>query len=340
MIDLSTSYLGFDLAHPVVPSASPLTGDLDSLHRLVAAGAPAVVLPSLFEEQVEHDVMAVHAGITFGAGAFAEAAGGYFPDMGDYNTGPDEYLFLARGAVAELGIPVIGSLNGVSDGGWVRYAQVLADTGIDALELNINFMSTDPAETSAEVEARCLDLVHSVKTSVGVPVAVKIGPYFSALASMARRFADAGADALVLFNRFYQPDIDLDQLEVVPNLKLSSPEEVRLPLRWIALLSGNINLDFAATSGVHGAEQATKLILAGAKVTMMASALLRNGPATLTETVDGLRAWLVAGGYESLRQAQGSMSKTRSRFPDRYERANYMNTLLSYSSDWKAHRNQ
>lgn len=335
-IDLTTTYLGFTLAHPVVPSASPITGDIDSLHRLVSAGAPAVVLPSLFEEQVEHDIMAIQAGLEYGAGVFAEAADGYFPELDNYNTGPDEYLGLARRAVTELGVPVIASLNGVSDGGWVRYARTLADTGIHALELNINFMATNPDEGSDRVETRCLELVEAVKRAVDIPVAVKIGPYFSALAAMARRFAEAGADALVMFNRFYQPDIDLETLQINPNLRLSTVDEVRLPLRWIAVLHGTVDLDLAATTGVHSHEEVVKLILAGADVTMTASALLRHGPVALSTMVEGLSTWLSNHGYASVDQAKGSLSRQRAPEPDQYERANYMQTLLTYSADWRS----
>ncbi len=235
-------------------------------------------------------------------------------------------------------MPVIASLNGVSEGGWVRYARELAATGVDALELNINFMATDPDESSAEVEDRCLRLVSAVKGAVALPLAVKIGPYFSAMASMARRFENAGADALVLFNRFYQPDIDLDALVVEAGLKLSSPYEVRLPLRWIAVLHGIVGLDLAATTGVHTSAEVVKLILAGADVTMMAAALLRHGPSALTEAVAGLEAWLVEGGYTSVSQAKGSLSRRTVPDPGQYERSNYMQTLLSYSADWRAAR--
>lgn len=335
--DLATEYLGFRLAHPVVPSSSPLTGDIDTLHELVQAGAPAVVLPSLFEEQVEHDAMAVHHGLEFGAGFFAEAPDGYFPELDDYNTGPDEYLALALRASNELDVPVIASLNGASTGGWTRYAQRLEATGINALELNIYFMATDPAESSADVENRCLRLVEDVRAAVEVPLAVKIAPYFSSIASMARRFADAGADGLVLFNRFYQPDIDLDTLTITPNLILSTPDEIRLALRWIAVLRDSVDMSLAATSGVHSPTEVVKLVLAGADVTMMASALLKRGPAALTEAVDGLRSWLASGDYASLEQAKGSMSGRAAPDPGLYERANYMQTLVSYSTDWRRH---
>lgn len=333
--DLTTEYLGFTLAHPVVPSSSPLTGDLDTLHELVEAGAPAVVLPSLFEEQIELETLAFHFGLEFGAGANPEAATGYLPELHEYNTGPHEYLRLVRDASGELGVPVIGSLNGVSPGGWTRYAQMLEDAGASAVELNLYFMATDLDESSTDVEARCLTLVEAVKWVVGIPVAVKLSPYFSSMTSMSERLASVGADALVLFNRFYQPDIDLETLTVAPRLVLSSPDEARLALRWIAILHGQVDTQLAATGGIHGWTEVAKMILAGADVTMMASALLRRGPQALGEAVDGLRDWLAINEYDSVRQARGSLSRGSAPDPDQYARANYMATLVSYSSDWR-----
>lgn len=332
--DLSTTYLGFRLDHPVVPSASPATGDIDSLHRLVEAGASAVVLPSLFEEQVEHDAMAVHDAFEMGGG-FAEATDGYFPALDDYNTGSDEYLKLARQAADELDIPVIASLNGHSAGGWTRYAQTLEETGIDALELNIYFMATDPSESSGDVERRCLHLTEDVRAAVALPIAVKLAPYFSSLPSMVKRLSDAGADAVVLFNRFYQPDIDLETLGIAPTLRLSTPDELRMVLRWVAVLSGRTDLDIAATTGVHSAEEVVKLVLAGADVTMMASAILKRGLVALSEAVAGLRTWLAEREYESVEQAKGSLSRRTVPDPGQYERANYMHTLVSYTTDWR-----
>jgi dihydroorotate dehydrogenase (fumarate) len=334
--DLTTRYLGFELAHPVVPSSSPVTGDLDHLLELEAAGAPAVVLPSLFEEQIEHEAMAMHFGVDFGAESFPEATDGYFPEMDDYNAGPTDYLSLIHGAKRELSIPVIASLNGTTRGGWTLYSKVLEDAGVDALELNVYFVAVDidtPAET---VERQYLELVSEVRRAVGVPVAVKVGPYFSAMANMARRLVDAGADGLVLFNRFYQPDIDLDTLEVVPNLKLSTPDELRLVLRWMAILSGRLDVSLAATTGVHSAEEAIKLVLAGADVTMVASSLLQMGTGHLRTIVEGLRSWLWANEYKSVTQARGSLSQRSVPDPGAFERANYMKTLISYSSDWLA----
>jgi dihydroorotate dehydrogenase (fumarate) len=337
-VDLSTEYLGFALPHPVMPSASPLTGDIDTLHRLVEAGAPAVVLPSLFEEQVEHDALAVHHGLEFGAGYNAEAPEGYFPELDDYNAGPDDYLELVARAEDELDVPIIASLNGVSPGGWTHYARLMEKVGANAIELNIYFLAADPNETSADVETRCLTLLEAVKAAVDLPVAVKIGPYFSSMAAMARRFEDAGADALVLFNRFYQPDIELDGLEVSPHLVLSTPHELRLPLRWIGILHDVVDIDLAATTGIHTATEVIKSVLVGAKVTMMASALLKRGPVALSDAVTGLRSWLIANDYESVRQAQGSMSRGSMADPAEYERANYMQTLVSYSTDWRRTR--
>lgn len=333
-VDLSTKYLGIELANPIMPSASPLTGDVDHIHALVDAGAPAVVLPSLFEEQIEHDAMAVHYGLERGAGSFGEAPGGYLPELIDYRTGPGEYVDLARRAKDEVGVPVIASLNGVSAGGWTLYAKILADEGIDALELNIYQVAADIEATAAEIENSYLRLVETVREAVDVPLAVKIGPYFSAMGSMARRLVDAGADGLVLFNRFYQPDIDLGTMSVAPNLQLSTPYALRLVLRWVAILHGRIEADLAATSGIHQADDAIKALLAGATVMMMASALLRHGPERLVTVREGLETWLENNQYESVAQARGSLSQRACADPTAFERANYMKTLTSYVPSW------
>ena len=333
-VDLSTNYLGFDLPSPVLPSASPLTGDIDHIHALVEAGAPAIVLPSLFEEQIEHDAMAVHYSLEMGADGFGEAAEGFFPQLDDYNTGPEDYLELIRRAKSEVRVPVIASLNGVSTGGWTLYAQIIADQGVDALELNIYRIAANMNMTAADVEGGYLSLVETVKSSVDLPLAVKIGPYFSSMADMAGRLVDAGADSLVMFNRFYQPDIDLETLAVTPNLVLSDPVELRLVLRWLAILHGRIECDMAATSGVHEPEDAVKAILAGATVTMMASALLRHGPSRLTHVRDGVWAWLSEHGYESVDQARGSLSYSSVPDPEVFERTGYMKTLTSYVPTW------
>lgn len=333
-VDLATRYLGLDLAHPIVPSASPLTGDIDRIHALVDAGAAAVVLPSLFEEQIEHNEMAVHHSLELGADGFAETPEGFFPQLDHYNTGPEDYLELIRKAKREIGVPVIASLNGTTAGGWTLYARILADEGIDALEINTYQVAANPELTANQVETRYLRLIQTIKEAIGVPLAVKIGPYFSSPAHMARRLVDAGADALVIFNRFYQPDLDIDSLEVVPRLVLSDPSELRLILRWLAILHGQIGADLAATTGVHSAEDAIKTVLAGATVTMMASALLRHGPSRLTETRDGLAGWLEERGFDSVAQARGSMSHQSVPDPSAFERAGYMQTLTSYVPTW------
>lgn len=333
-VKMSTTYLGLALAHPVMPSASPLTGDIDHILALVESGAPALVLPSLFEEQIDHDAMAVHWSLELGADGFGEAAEGFFPQLDDYNTGPEDYLDLIRRAKAEVSVPVIASLNGASPGGWTLYAQILADQGIDALELNIYKIAADTAMTSIDVEDTYVSLVESVKKSIDIPLAVKIGPYFSSMPDVARKLSDAGADALVMFNRFYQPDIDLETLGVKPNLVLSDPVELRLVLRWLAVLYGRVDCEMAATSGIHGPHDAVKALLAGATVTMMASALLRHGPARLTQVRDGMEAWLNEHGYESVDQARGSLSYGAVPDPGVFERTSYMKTLTSYVPTW------
>ena len=328
---LATKYLGLELANPIVPSA-PMTRDVETLQRLEDAGAAAVVLPSLFEEQIEHETMAVHAALNYGAEISAESTGGYFPEMDDYNTGAGDYLDKLRAAKEALAIPVIASLNGTTPGGWTLYARVLEEAGADALELNIYIVAADTDQSGAEVEAEYLRLVESVRKAVHIPLAVKIGPYFSSMGNMASQLADAGADGLVLFNRFYQPDIDLELLSVEPNLVLSTSDEMRLVLRWMAILHGRVDASLAATTGVHTVADVVKLILAGADVTMLASALLRYGPELITSLLDGLGGWLDERGYESLEQARGSLSQLASPDPKAFERANYMRTLVEYAS--------
>ncbi|NND03739.1 MAG: dihydroorotate dehydrogenase-like protein, partial [Acidimicrobiia bacterium] len=304
-MNLATRYLGLDLANPIVPSSSPLTREVESLERLEQAGAAAVVLPSLFEEQIEHETMAVHAALNYGAEISAESTEGYFPEMDDYNTGASDYVEKLRSAKEVLSIPVIASLNGTTHGGWTLYARVLEEAGADALELNIYMVAADAQQTGAEVEAEYLRLVEAVRAAVNIPLAVKIGPFFSSVGNMASRLTDAGADGLVLFNRFYQPDINLELLSVEPNLVLSSSDEMRLVLRWMAILYGRVGASLAATTGVHTVEDVVKLILAGADVTMLASALLRYGPELIASLLDGLTGWLDERGYESVNQARG-----------------------------------
>ncbi len=331
-MNLATRYLGLDLANPIVPSASPMTREVESLERLEEAGAAAVVLPSLFEEQIEHETMAINAALNFGAEISAESTEGYFPEMDNYNTGAGDYLGKLRAAKDVLSIPVIASLNGTTHGGWTLYARVLEEAGADALELNIYIVAADADQTGAEVEAEYLRLVEAVRAAVHIPLAVKIGPFFSSMGNMATQLTEAGADGLVLFNRFYQPDIDLELLSVEPNLVLSTSDEMRLVLRWMAILYGRVGASLAATTGVHTVEDVVKLILAGADVTMLASALLRYGPELITSLLDGLSGWLDERGYESVNQARGSLSQLSSPDPKAFERANYMRTLVEYSS--------
>lgn len=331
-MDLSTTYLGLKLKHPIVPSASPLSQTLAGIRQLEDAGAPAVVMYSLFEEQIEGESHLLDHYLSYGAESFAEALN-YFPEMDSYNVGPDAYLALIRKAKAAVDIPIIGSLNGASPGGWVEYARYIEEAGADALELNLYYIATDPALSGAAVEQMYLDVVAAVKQTVAIPVAVKVGPYFSSFANMAQRFATAGADGLVVFNRFYQPDFDLEHLTVTPHLVLSSPYEMRLPLRWVAILFGRVPLDFAITSGVHNYEDVIKGLMAGAKVTMMTSELLRNGVQRIGETVKSLEHWLEEHEYLSVAQMQGSMSQRHVAEPAAFERANYMKVLQSWQFD-------
>jgi dihydroorotate dehydrogenase (fumarate) len=334
--DLRTRYLGLELRNPVVPSASTLSSRIDNLKRMQDAGASAIVMQSLFEEQIEHEQIEIHRVLEHATESFPEALS-FFPELEDYNTGPDAYLRHLEQTKRELEVPVIGSLNGTSRGGWVRYARLIQDAGADALELNVYVVASDPDVTSADVEAQYLDLVSAVRASVSIPLAVKIGPFFSSMANMARRLVEAGADGLVLFNRFYQPDIDLETLEVDPTLHLSSSEECLLPLRWIAILRGRVQASLAATTGVHRWEDAVKLILAGADVTMMASALFRNGPEHVASVLAGIERWLDEREYASVEQAKGSVSQANVADPMAYARSNYMQMIVSYTSpyDWR-----
>jgi dihydroorotate dehydrogenase (fumarate) len=330
MIDLSTTYLGLPLQNPLVVSASPLCEDLDNLCRMEDAGAAAIVLHSLFEEQLtlESEDLAHH--LTHGTESFAEALS-YFPDMSDYNLGPEGYLEHIRQAKAAVGIPIIASLNGTSPGGWVRYARAMEEAGADALELNIYYIPTDPKLVGMEVERTYRELVREVRATVRIPIAVKLGPYFTALANLAQRLDEAGANALVLFNRFYQPDFDLEQLEVVPSLVLSTPQELLLRLHWVALLYGRIRADLAVTGGVHTGPNVVKAMMAGARVAMMASALLKNGIEHLTRVRAELVQWMEEHDYTSIRQMQGSMSQRSVTNPAAFERANYLKVLRSYA---------
>jgi dihydroorotate dehydrogenase (fumarate) len=335
-VDLRTTYLGLELENPLVPSASTLSSRIDTLKRLQDAGAAAVVMQSLFEEQIEHDEAQTHRVLETGADSFTEA-GSFFPDLEEYNTGPDEYLRHLEASKRELSIPVIGSLNGISDGGWTRYAKLIEDAGADALELNVYLIAADPEETGEQVERRYLDLVATVRESVTLPIAVKIGPYFSSVANMAQRLVTAGAGGLVLFNRFVQPDIELETLDVEQRLHLSTSEELLLGLRWIAILRGQLDASIAATTGIHTPEDAVKVLLAGADVAMMASALFRHGPEHLRTMRDGITSWLESHEYTSLEQMKGSVSEQNVKDPVAFSRSNYMRMLVDYTSpyDWR-----
>ena len=330
MSDLSTSYLGLSLKNPLVVSPSPLCEDLGAIRKMEDAGASAVVLHSLFEEQLTLNSQDLDRFLTSGTESFAEALS-YFPDMGQFKLGPEAYLEHIQKAKKAVKIPIIGSLNGVSTGGWVSYAKKIEQAGADALELNVYYIATDPDMSGPQVEQMYADLVRDVRGSLKIPIAVKLGPYFSSMASVARRLDQAGANGLVLFNRFYQPDFDLEKLEVTPNLNLSRSEELRLRLCWVAILSGRIKADMAITGGVHTAEDVIKSMMAGAKVAMMTSALLKNGVEYLKTVREGIAAWMEKHEYASIRQMQGSMSQKSVAEPAAFVRANYMKVLRSYA---------
>ncbi len=328
-MDLSTSYLGLRLKNPIVPSASPLSHSLDSMRRLEDAGASAIVMYSLFEEQIAHETAELNHYLSYGTESFAEALT-YFPESDAYNLEPEEYVDLLRKAKQSLGIPVIGSLNGVSTGGWIKYAKKIEEAGADALELNVYYIPTDPKLAGDDVENRYFEVLNAVKSTVQIPVAMKLSPFFSSLANIAHRLDAAGADGLVLFNRFYQPDIDLESLEVKPNVILSTPQALRLPLRWIAILHGRVKASLAATSGVHTAQDVLKMLMAGADVTMMASALLKHGPEQIKTILVDMDQWMLEHEYHSVQQMKGSMSQKSIADPAAFERANYMKALQSY----------
>ena len=331
-MDLTTSYLGLCLQHPVVASASPLAETLDGILRLEEAGAAAVVLPSLFEERIEDDAFHLDHYLGYAAHSFSEALS-YFPEAASYRIGPEEYLERIARARDATDIPIIGSLNGVSTGGWTEYARLIEQAGAHALELNIYYIPTDPLMTGDQVEAMYLDVLRDVRTSVSIPIAMKLSPYFSATANMAARLASNGADGLVLFNRFYQPDFDLNSLSVVPRLVLSQPWELRLPLRWVAILYGRVPADLAITSGVHSSDDVLKSLMAGASAVMLTSELMEHGLGRIGEIVHGLRTWLTEHEYESVSQLRGSMSQMCVAEPAAFERANYLKVLQSWRSD-------
>jgi len=330
MTDLTTTYLGLNLKNPLVASASPLCEHLDNIKRMEDAGAGAAVLHSLFEEQISFESQHLNQFLTYGTESFAESLS-YFPDLGNYKLGPDGYLDHVRRAKATVGIPVIGSLNGVSTGGWIRYAKMIQEAGADALELNVYYIPTDPEMTSTQVEQMYLDLVRDVKATLRIPVAVKLGHAFTAIANLVRRLDQAGADGLVLFNRFYQPDFDLENLEAAPRLTLSNSYELLLRIHWVAILYGRIKADLAITGGVHTAEDVLKAMMSGARVAMMTSALLKNGIGHLAKVRSDLLAWMEEHEYTSIREMQGSMSYRSVAQPAAFERGNYMKVLSSYA---------
>lgn len=329
-MDLSTTYLGLDLKNPIVPSSSPLSRHLSTLRRIEDAGAAAVVLYSLFEEEITTESKALNEYLVQGTEIYPESIT-FFPEAPSYRmVGPDAYLEHLQAAKQALDIPIIASLNGVSTGGWIEYARNIEEAGADALELNVYYIPTHLDLKGDEVEQIYLNILRDVRAEVSIPVAMKLSPYFSAMANMAKRLADGGADGLVLFNRFYQPDLDLEALDVVPNLVLSDSHELRLPLRWIAILYGRVETDLALTTGVHTVEDVLKGLAAGAQVTMMASELLENGLGRIGELLADLAMWLVENEYESLDELRGSLSQINVAAPAAFERANYIQVVSSY----------
>jgi dihydroorotate dehydrogenase (fumarate) len=328
-MDLRIRYMGLELPSPLIAGASPLTHDLDTARRLEDSGAAAIVMHSLFEEQLTREELSLHHHMSAVEHSHAEAVT-YFPEPGEFAMGPDRYLEQLQRLARALSIPVMGSLNGVTTGGWIRYARLMQEAGADALELNLYDVATDPAETSQHVEQRLVDVVAQVKQSVTIPVAVKLSPFFSAPVHMARRLEHAGADALVLFNRFYQPDIDIDALDVTPALRLSDSHTLRMRLRWLAAIFGHVECALAATGGVHTGRDALKALMAGASAVQMTSAVLRKGPGQMKTVADEMAAWMEENQYESVQQMIGSMSLGRCPDPASYERANYMRVLQSW----------
>jgi dihydroorotate dehydrogenase (fumarate) len=329
-MDLTTTYLGLKLRTPLVPSASPLSEEIDSIKRMEDAGAAAVVLYSLFEEQLRQDRLELDENLKRGTETFAEALT-YFPEPDEFRLGPEEYLKHVAAAKKATRIPIIASLNGSSEGGWTEYAKKIQEAGADALELTIYYIPTDLNLTGTEVEMTYLDILRAVKSNVTIPVAVKLSPFFSSFANMAKRLDQAGANGLVLFNRFYQPDIELESLEVKPNILLSTPMAMRLPLRWIALLRNHVRASLAATSGIHRASDVLKMLMAGADVTMLCSTLIRHGIPQIAIIERDLEAWLAEHDYESVNQLKGSLSQAKCAEPAAFERAQYMKALTSYT---------
>jgi dihydroorotate dehydrogenase (fumarate) len=330
MSDLSTKYLGLNLKSPLLASASPLSESVDNIKRLEDQNLGAVVLPSLFEEQLQLDSLSVDSDLMRGVESFPESTH-FFPDLQTYNLGPDGYLELIRHAKESVKIPIVASLNGVSKGGWLQYARLMEEAGADAIELNIYSIATDPAVSASEVEQDYIDLVRHLKRTIRIPVAVKLSPFFSAPANMGVRLDEARADGIVLFNRFYQPDFDIEHMEISPSLTLSRPEELLLRLHWTAILCGHVRADLGITGGVHSLRDLVKCILAGAKVAFMTSALLRNGVHHAAHVLTELDRWLDENEYSSVQQMRGSMSHGAVPDPSAFERGNYMKVLSSYT---------
>jgi dihydroorotate dehydrogenase (fumarate) len=328
---LSTRYLGLPVVSPVVASAGPATGRLDSLAELADAGVGAVVLPSLFEEEIVSEELSLHQSLEQGTNSYAESID-FFPATDFYDLGVDRHVRLVEQAKQRLSVPVIASVNAAHPGSWSRYAALMTEAGADALELNIYAMATDPSRSAADVEAVYLDIVREVKAAVRVPLAVKLSPFFSSLPHFAAALAREGVDGLVLFNRFYAPDLDLATLAVRPELELSTSADLRLPLRWLGILRPALpSVSLAATSGVHTAADVAKALLVGADVACMTSAILRNGPAQVEKVLADLRSWLSEGGYESVDQLRGSVSAANTADPAAFERSNYVKVLSSYA---------
>ena len=330
MIDISTTYLGLKLKNPIVASSSPLVEKVETAKQLEEAGAAAVIAPSLFEEQVIRTSQELDFYLAKDRDGFAEAIT-FYPDVGRYSIGPEAYIERIRGLKKALSIPVFGSLNGVSSGGWIDYAKKIEDAGADALELNLYYLPSDVEFIPTQIEDNYVKLVTDIRNRIKIPIAVKLSPFFTALPNSARRLAQAGANGLVLFNRFYQPDFNLEKLEVIPTLQLSSPVEINLPLHWIAILYGKVKADLALTTGVHSAQEVLKAMMAGANVAMVASVVLKHGPQKIAEILKDLLAWMETYEYKSIAQMRGSMSQKNVAEPAAFERVNYIKVLNSYT---------
>ena len=328
MVELQTKYLGLQLRNPLVASASPLSKKADTVRQLEDAGISAVVMYSLFEEQIQKEARALDFYLTQGSESYAEALS-YFPDLDTYNVGPDDYLNLIRELKSSVDIPIIGSLNGISEGGWIDYAKMIAQAGADALELNIYYLPTDTEVTSEQLENSYIELVKKVRSSIRIPLAIKLSPYFTALPNFAKRLVEAGADGLVLFNRFYQPDLDIEEMVVKPDLNFSNSSHLRLPLRWTAILFDRIKADFAISGGIHSATDLVKASMAGANIGMVAAALIERGPQYAATILQQYERWLSEHDYESVESIIGIMSQKSVVHPAAFERANYMKILQS-----------